>query len=82
MVAELVAFGCGSWREVERGMGLRQYRAMWRHWAKLPPLNLLVANHFGWKPPKAAPVNQDSAVEQLFALFGGAPEPGKPVTLR
>lgn len=63
-------------------MGLREYAAMWRHWAKQPPLPVLAAGYLGWKPPATAPVDQEAAIGELFAMFGGMPEPGKTAVIR
>ena len=71
LIAELVAFGCGSWRQVETEMGLREYAAMWRHWADHPPVALMVAGHLGIKPRPKKTANQDDAIMELMAMFGG-----------
>ena len=71
LIAELVAFGCGSWRQVETEMGLREYAAMWRHWSDHPPVSLMVAGYLGIKPRAKAGANQDAAIMELITLFGG-----------
>jgi hypothetical protein len=51
-------------------MGLREYAAMWRHWADHPPLPLMVAGYLGIKPRPKPGANQDAAVMELMSMFG------------
>lgn len=52
-------------------MGLREYAAMWRHWSDHPPVALMVAGYIGIKPRSKKSANQDAAIMELFARFGG-----------
>ncbi len=61
-------------------MGLREYAAMWRHWADHPPVSLMVAGYLGIKPKPKATANQDAAIAELMGMFGVAP--GQPGTIR
>jgi hypothetical protein len=74
-VAELVAFGAGTWREVMNHMGPREAAALGRAWEFCPPVSLMVARYFGIKP-KPTPQSQDEALAELVALFGGI-DPGQ-----
>ena len=85
LVAELVAAGCegGSWRHVNRYMGLREYHLLQDHWARHgSPVYMLVAGYLGWKAPTLSDnqsgddksdydvVDAAEAFEELAALMG------------